>query len=763
MKNIRKRIRFIAGALLALALIGVALCGVLFLWPMDTAPYLNAPASGELRDRDGRLLQAYLTRDDQWRLPREGNALHPRLRQATVAVEDQRFFAHPGVDPVAVVRAGMQNARSANVVSGASTLTMQLVKMRNAPSRDVIGKIEQALTALRLDWRVDKDTILTAYLNDAPYGGNLVGAEAAAQRYFGKPASELRLSEAALLAGLPKSPTAYDPLRHPDRALARRNHVLDRMREEGMITDAMHTHARADTLGVRYHAFPMEAPHLGARFAVEAGEGSVVTTTINRGIQRMTQDKITRQVNSLGGGITNAAALVVSAQTGEVLAHVGSADFFGAPGGQVDATRAQRSPGSTLKPFTYACAMQQHRLYPREVLLDAPRDYGRYNPDNFDGEFFGPVAAADALAASRNIPALTVLERVGYDGLKDFLQTAGFTTLTRPARYYGMGLTLGNCEVRLDELVAAYAMLASGGALRPLSWESGRHNAPLRVLDPGICQVVYEMLAQPMEEEQWRDDPSLPAGAPRVAWKTGTSTGYHDAWTVVYDSRYVVGVWLGNSDGHANNGLIGAYAALPLAARIFRALPDGARPVPPNFGDVTRRVQVCAQTGLPNTPWCPATREDTFPANAYANRRCDVHQPGSGGDTIYERWPAGADGWDLANVATPANTAPDATLANTRQVRPRITSPVARAEFVLTGTPDGDTIALRAEGGAGSLHWYADGHYLGQADAATPLLWKLTPGTHTIACMDPAGATDSVEFSVRTPTQRPRFDTARAR
>jgi penicillin-binding protein 1C len=749
----KRRVRILGCVAGVCCIGGVVALGAVLLWPMDTEPFTGAMRSGELRDRNGDLLQAYLTAEDQWCLPRNDDGMHPWVRQATVAVEDQRFYTHPGVDPIAVARAALQNLRRGEVVSGASTLTMQLVKLKTPARVGLTGKIVQAVRALRLDAHAEKEALLTAYLNNAPYGGNLIGVDAAAHRYFGKPARELRLSEAALLAGIPKSPAAYDPLRHRDRARERRNHVLDRMLEEGFITPELHTHARAAALGVRYHAFPMEAPHLGAQFAGDAAKGTTVSTTIDRRIQRMVQAKVTEQVNTLGPAITNGAALVVDVATASVLAHVGSADFFSAPGGQVDATRAARSPGSTLKPFTYARAMQGHLLYPREVLLDAPRDYGRYNPGNFDGTYYGPVSAADALAASRNIPALTVLERVGYADLKIFLQRAGLTTLTRPADHYGLGLTLGNCEVRLDELVAAYTMLASGGKHRPLRWTAADESPAREVLSPGICQAVFTMLAQPLEQEQWRDDPSIRNGAPRVAWKTGTSTGFHDAWTVMYDGRYVVGVWIGNANGKPDGGLVGAKAALPVATRIFRALPGGAQPVQPSFGDVTRPVKVCAQTGLPRSRWCAATRIDSFPIGIYQHRRCDVHHPAANG-VPYERWPAGPAHWDLAAVPEVASPTPRTA---TRQVSLRITHPVGDADFVLTHEPGGDTIALEAAGGNGPLHWYANGKHLGQTDTSTTLTWKLAAGDHTLACMDASGATDTVRFTVEEPGAVPAF------
>lgn len=742
----------VGGIVLAAAIVlGV----IVVAWPMDTQTYLRESASGELLDRNGRLLQAYLRPDDQWCLPRKFDEIHPWLRQATIAVEDKRFHSHGGIDPIAVARATIQNWRSGEIESGASTITMQIVKMQTGSTRNWGNKVAQAVQAFRLDARVDKDTLLTAYLNNAPYGGNLVGVEAAAQRYFGKPVSELRLQEAALIAGLPKSPSSFDPFKRREAAIARRNHVLDRMLAESMITPQEHAMAKEAPSGVLYHPLPMEAPHLGARFASRAAGGAAITTTIDRTIQRMAAGKIAEQVHVLGPAIRNGAAIVVDVQTAEARAHVGSADFFNDHGGQVDATRALRSPGSTLKPFTYACAMQQQTLYPNEVLSDAPYDYGLYNPGNFDGEFYGPVSAADALAASRNIPALTVLERVGYGRLKSFLKETGMTTLTRPAEHYGLGLTLGNCEVRLDELVAAYTMLASGGAYRPLAWEADSATAPRQVLDPGICRAIFDMTARPLEGEYWRDDPSLREGAFRVAWKTGTSTDYRDAWAIVYDGRYVVGVWIGNNDGRSDANLIGSKAALPVAIRIFRALPGSSRPAAPRFDALTQEVRVCARSGLPASQWCAAQRTDKVPTSLHLHRRCDVHYPVTGRNLVAEHWPAGPALWDLSDVKTSAASDSDSAAATIRQVRTRIVQPANNAEFILTGEPDGDTILLDARGShTADLHWYVDGRYLGVSNANKPCYWKLEEGAHTIACMDSTGATDEVRFHVRHPARR---------
>lgn len=434
-----------ARALLA----GIALAGAsaavlprLQLAGLDPAPYLGVEASGEMLDRSGRLLHAFLNRSDQWSFPRDLDAISPHLVHATIAVEDQRFRRHPGVDPVAVLRAVWQNARSGGVRSGASTLTMQVVKQVDSGSRSLRNKLGQAVQAVRLERRATKDEILGAYLNRAPYGLNLVGCEAAARRFFGKPAKELTLPEAALLAALPKAPTALMPLEHPEAALARRDYVLTRMRREGYISQADYQRAINEPLGARWHDFPRLAPHLAMRLRPGPDGGRRLATTLDYSIQARAERYVEESLKSFDNEVTNAAVLVVDAPTASVLAWVGSADFFDTPGGgQVDACRAARSPGSALKPFTYALALERNLLYPSEMLLDDSLDYGLYNPENYDGKYRGLVSASYALRRSLNVPAVMVLNRVGGEATHGFLKRIGLSTLPRSAEYYGLGLT----------------------------------------------------------------------------------------------------------------------------------------------------------------------------------------------------------------------------------------------------------------------------------------------------------------------------------
>ncbi|GMW03205.1 MAG: penicillin-binding protein 1C [Candidatus Hydrogenedentota bacterium] len=727
--------------------------------PLDPAPYLAVEASPELLDRHGRLLFAYLNPDQQWAFFRPLPEISEHLIHATLAAEDQRFYDHGGVDPVAIARAAWQNASHATVKSGASTITMQLVKLHDPHDGTLAGKVSQAIDAMRIERATTKEAILNAYLNKAPYGMNLVGCEAASRRYFGKPARELTLPEAALLAGIPKSPTGYMPLKHPERAKNRRDFVLNRMHAEGYIAADECASAMNAPLGVKRHEFPQLAPHLAMQWLRRMRPGERRQTTLDATVQS-TVDRLAKEaVRIHGKAITNAAIMVLDTETAQVLARTGSVDFFDTPGGgQVDSTRAARSPGSALKPFTYALALENNLLYASEMMLDDSLDYGLYSPVNFDGEYRGLISATYALQRSLNVPAVQVLERLGVETLYDFYKSLGLTTLGEKPDYYGMGLTLGNCDVRMDEVAAAYCALANLGRYRPLQqFEASGQHASRQVLSESTCQKIYEMMEQPFPGEFHRDVVKARGVLTPVAWKTGTSTGLHDAWTFAFNRHYVVAVWLGNNDGRASAQLVGAHAALPLARKVFRALPRKTSPAWPNPKDRLRQVSVCALSGLPASDFCPATREESFPITQYLHRKCDVHYPGTNGQTV-ERWPGSTKAWDLAKVSAPLPSKAADHAGAARVDALSIRQPADTAEYVLTREAKADTIRLRTSLDAKSVvHWYLNKAYYGESTPGSPLLLSLEPGEHTLTAMTPAGDTDTVHYVVEEPYTPAKF------
>ncbi len=566
---------------------------------------------------------------------------------------------------------------------------------------------------------------------------------------------------------------------HLERAGHRRDYVLHRMYREGYITSERLEHALKQPIKAKWHEFPSHAPHLAHFHRSSIEKEGIRQTTLDAPIQSYCERVVKQYMNTFAGEVTNAAVMVANIESGEVLARVGSADFFGTIiGGQVDLCRAPRAPGSTLKPFTYGLAMDRNRLYPSEQLLDGALDYGSYNPGNFDGLYNGLVTAAEALHYSFNVPAVMLLERIGVDSMLDLLRSSGLNTLDREAEHYGLGLTLGNCEVRLEEMLGAYAAIANLGEYRPLRlWLDKpipeiNGEASRRIMSKGTAQALYNMLEAPFPREQRCDLVRTQGILPRVCWKTGTSTGYLDAWTFAFNRQYVVGVWLGNNDARSSKRLVGAEAALPLVARIFRALPNTGSPFWPQM-DALRTVRVCAESGLPSTQWCEHTLEAMISTEQFVNRRCAVHYPTKEGD-VARRWPGTPRQWDLARIEAPVQVFWEYPLPETKvtaqetdalespvsirkaatshQETLKITSPPADATYVYTQVKNGDMVELSASGqGSTPLHWYLNDHYVGQSTLTKPLYVHLTPGKHKLTCFSMTGHSDQINFEVVNP------------
>ena len=737
----------------------IVLVAVVLLWPMDTTVYLCTNPSPMLLDRGGEPLNVYLNAQEEWCLDVRLEDVSPHLVNATLAAEDQRFWHHSGVDTIAVARALFQNLRAGHTVSGASTLTMQIAKMGWPGLRTRPGKAGQAITAWRLECRANKHDILQAYLGRANYGANLIGCESAARRYFGKTARELTIPEAALLAGLPKAPAALSPTRHRAKAQNRRDYVLRRMRDEHYISEAEYESARAEPLDLQNADFPGAAPHLAAHYEKKARLQGTLRTTLNRTLQETSTAVVRTAVEHLAGRINSGAAMIVEVSSGDVLAYVGSADFFEGPGGHVDACQSLRSPGSALKPFIYAAAFDAQCLYPSERLLDDTLDLGEYRPENFDEEYNGLITASEALRTSRNIPAVLVTARLGMSQACEALEHAGVHTLTRPPDYYGLGVSLGNCEARLADLMGAYRMLAAGGKYRPLRiLKDSPIETEKQVFSEGACLGIQAMLRQPFPEDRLADALTGERNIPQVCYKTGTSTRHRDAWCFVFDANYVIGVWLGNNDGSSAPGLLASEVAIPLAEKIYRLLPSIGLTDPPAPENAFRLVEVCARSGLPVSEYCPQTEQVLLPSSLYLHRRCAVHAARADGPGVSERWPGSTRNWDLAKIDAPL--APVVPLENSGIPTPitknellAILSPAPGAEFLLTGGERGDRVKLIASRSATEpMHWYLDDQYLGCSRPDAPLLMPLSLGNHRLACMTNSGETASLHFEVIAPS-----------
>ncbi len=552
----------------------------------------------------------YLVGDnDQWRQPVPLEKISPWLIQATLAAEDARFREHSGLDYSALVRAMSQNIAHLKIVSGASTLTMQVCRQLDRKPRTLTAKLWQVLRAWQLERLRSKDQILEAYLNLAPYGGNVLGAEAAAQWFYGKHATDLSLGEAALLAGLPQSPNRFRPDRHPTEARIRRQFVLRRMRELDMITAAQAEAAAAEPLPATSTRRISSAPHAAWLALQKRPRGG--RTTIDLTMQRTVEAAVAQQIPLWPTG-TDTAVCVLDIASSDIVAWVGSADPQDPRDGQVNGGLAKRSPGSALKPFLYAAAFQTRRLGPDSRVYDGPLERAGWSPENFDKTFTGEIAAAEALRRSLNVPAILVAEQVGLSRCVGTLAAAGVTLPSNAAQRGGLALAVGGIEVSLLDLTAAYATLGRGGvAQRPRLFLDETSPAE-QALDADVCAAISDILSvrhrRPRGWEQLSD-----SQLPWCMWKTGTSSGHRDAWALGHNGRYAIGVWVGRFSGAGHVDYVGQEAAEPLLARLF-ATPEFRQlrhPSPSTTWTVSRPYTLTQPATAPLRITTP-TRGDIF-------------------------------------------------------------------------------------------------------------------------------------------------------
>ena len=602
----------------AVPLVGCALlCGAVLLapYPRERLDGTSTfPESRRIRAANGTLLREVVGTDGtraQWRPLAE---LSPWLPAATIAVEDARFFQHKGVDARAVARASLQYLRHGEVVSGASTITMQLARLLGHQARSPWGKLGQAFDALRIERRFDKQVILEQYLNRAPYGACCTGAEAASLRYFGKPASHLSLAEASLLAGLPKAPTDLNPLKHPQAAVARQRVVIERLFATGRISAEERTQALAEPLRLAITASAPAAMHFTDFVVSLAPPAGEVVTTLALDLQRPIERMVERHIQALAlGGLTNAAVIVLDNRDCDILAMVGSADYWNERGGAVNGALALRQPGSALKPFTYALGFES-RYTPASVIGDIDTQYLGASGEimhtrNYSRQVSGPVLLSEALGRSLNIPAVRVAKAVGIDELLLRLRAAGFASLKESAAHYGLGLTLGNGEVTLLELAQGFAMLARGGlSCSARALPRAPQPTPQRVFSEQVSFLVTEILAdEGLRIRAFGAANPLLLGFP-MAVKTGTSTNWRDSWAVGFTERHTVAVWAGDFDGRPMAQLSGAIGAGPLFHDVAVLVADrdhlhAAPSLPPPPSGV-ESIEVCALSGMTPGPDC---------------------------------------------------------------------------------------------------------------------------------------------------------------
>jgi penicillin-binding protein 1C len=570
-----RRIAHLAAAALAVILISTLALGA---WVVSLGPLPLAQArqvSTTIVDRNGKLLRAYAMADGRWRLPVDAKtAVNPGYLKLLLAYEDRRFYSHGGVDALALGRAAFQLVTRGHIVSGGSTITMQLARlMEPRRERSVYAKLRQMVRAIEIERQLTKDQILDLYLALAPFGGNLEGVRAASIAYFGKEPKRLSLAEAALLVALPQSPETRRIDRYPDVARAARDRVLDRMVEDGRVGQEDSLQAKTVLVPRLRRPMPILAPHSADQAMATVKDSDVIRLTLDATLQKTLEALARDRAIALGPNIS-VAIIAVDNASGDVLARIGSPDYFDdRRAGQVDMTRAVRSPGSTLKPFIYGLAFEDGFVHPESLIDDRPIRFGSYAPENFDMTFQGTVAVRRALQQSLNVPAIALLDRVGASRLASRLKQAGANLVLPKDEAPGLAMGLGGVGVTLQDLAQLYSGLARLGNTRPLREIVGANDdqrESLRLMDQvAAWQVGNVLMGTPPPEN---------APHNRIAFKTGTSYGYRDAWSVGFDGRMTIGVWVGRPDGAPVPGLVGRTAAAPILFDAFAR--TGKLPVP---------------------------------------------------------------------------------------------------------------------------------------------------------------------------------------
>ena len=729
-------------------------------------------------DRDGRPLRAFADANGVWRYPVRLEEVSPYYVEALLGYEDRWFWRHPGINPLALLRAAWQNLSSGRIVSGGSTLTMQVARLLHPHRRSLAGKLTQMLRALQLEWHLDKREILTLYLNRAPFGGTVEGIAAASHAYLSKSPAELTRAEAALLAVLPQAPSRLRPDRHPERARAARDKVLDRLEREGVWSPEAVAEARREPVAGYRLRQPMRAPLLARRLIQRWPDARVINSTIDAALQARARGTLVNYLRRLPKQ-SSAAVLIVDNASAEVRAYIGSADFFDAErNGQVDMVRARRSPGSTLKPFLYGLALDAGLIHSESLLIDAPRLGSRYRPANFERGFSGPVSVSHALQQSLNVPAVNLLEHYGPHRFVARLRNAGLDPRLPAGAEPNLSVILGGAGLSLEALVSAYVGLSSEGKVRPLIFRKGERAEARRLLSPGAAWIVRDILRRTPEPGRLRD--TLTVQHRDIAWKTGTSYGFRDSWAIGSNERWTVGVWVGRPDGTPMPGHWGGKTAAPLMFQLFRLLPPASgasvtRPesvseemicwplgtaaaTQPEAHCRQRRDALILDGQIPPTLPDPRAPYQPNPLRYWIDRqtglrvdgRCGVADPMPKSIAL---WPAAVEPW------LPRSERAAARLPRTD---PRCPEPIdaTRGRLRITGVEDGSllraaaagelpTVNLATTGASGKVHWYIDGKPAYNVGAFAVVAHRFaSAGHHQIIAIDDAGKVDGIEVEV---------------
>ncbi len=762
-------------------------CGFILLLYACCLPrnLFDAPYSTVIEDREGRLLGARIAPDGQWRFP-EPDSLPDKYIQALLTFEDKRYFFHPGVDPLAIGRAMLQNLRRRKVVSGGSTLTMQVIRLsRNGKPRSIKEKALEAILATRLELRFSKKRILHLYAAHAPFGGNVVGIEAASWRYFGKPPHYLSWAEAALLAILPNSPGLIHPGRNRQSLLRKRDQLLKNLYRQEKIDAFSLDLATSEPLPEAPLPLPSLAPHLLQR-AVATAPGQRTTTSLEAPLQVQALEVATRHHGLLRfNGIHNLAALIVHVPSGKILAYIGNAPHTGAVHSeQVDVVVAPRSTGSIIKPLLYALALQEGLILPGSLLPDIPMNINGFHPENFQRDYDGMVHADAALARSLNIPFVHMLRQYGVGRFHYQLQRLGMRTLTRPPDHYGLTLILGGAEATLWDLSGIYTSMARTlhnfntrnsryfqEDHRPLSFFKSPtypdlNHQPLRkapFFNAGVLWNTFQAMQEsnrPESEGEWQYFSS----SRRIAWKTGTSFGFRDAWAIGLTPEYLVATWVGNADGEGRPDLIGARVAAPLMFELFGLLPPTPWFATPF--DALEKDLVCKESGWPAGRYCPADTlllqrnsaltpacryhllvhldlEKSFQVNANCREPGDILHRSQFVLPALEEFYYRKKHPEYAPLPPFHPDCTESTVQSGLSSPMQLIYPAARAKIYiprdLDGTLSATVFKLAHRNPGARVFWHLDNTYLGSTETFHHLELRPSPGPHVLTLVDAYG------------------------
>jgi penicillin-binding protein 1C len=758
------KIKHTSKVILAVLVICLVVRLIPYFAPIHAADIAQNQLALQFSDRHNLPLGTILTRDQEHTSVIPLNQVSPQFTHAILAAEDASFYHHGALDMKAAIRASKEAIHAKRIVSGASTITMQLARMLDPVPRSFSGKLSEIWLSWRLVAGMNKDEILAAYINRLPMGGNIYGVEAAAQTYFSIPASELNLAQASLLAAIPNNPTYFNPYAHWERLKQRQKYVLNRMVQEKYVSEAIAQRTSSEKVVFQSRQRGIiAAPHflfwlanqfdktqtqeISPRLPLPASprlDNSVIRTTINRPLQQFVEAQVQQVISSLSANnVHDAAALVLDNHTGEVLAYVGSPDYFNeAKLGRNDGVQALRQPGSTLKPFVYELALEKGLIRPNTILADVPAHYAipgakLYSPTDYTESFLGPVRVRIALANSLNVPAVRVLEKVGVETFLERLHQLGFEHLNQTPEHYGLGLTLGSGEVSLWELARAYLTLARQGNATPIV--STFSNSPLPtphspLPNPTIWQLITNILSDSYARATAFGVNSVLNLSFPVAVKTGTSSNFRDTWTVGFTTDYTVATWVGNFNGEPMRQVSGVTGAAPLWNRIMLHLHEHQEPaafVPPE-GLV--QLPVCAISGLRPTPDCTSVVQEYFYPEDKSNyeRENQFNLPSE-----YDEWLAKQQQSNLVSSNL------------------RILSPHHGDLFlVYPGEQTKQKLEFKLVGNKSApVEWWLNGQKL-DTNSANSFFWNLQPGNWTLEARS-GKMSDKVTFQVELANIKP--------